>query len=438
MIKNIILIVIDSLRFDHINNTKQKSILTPHLANLSKESLVFNNAISQGPTTRVSVSAFMSSTYGLMYGGQHKLSPERPVIQAHLKTHGFYTIGINANLYLSKKFGWNRGFDHYDDCNPGQTYARSLRLRMLNQIMKRVGNPLVWPVTLPAETLFERARCKINRSPKPFFCWIHLMDGHWPYHLQRFSWDKDWQTEQRKANKLRSNVLDYPDAITDVEHKMILSQYKNAVLYTDSCIGKFIEWLRVKGFLESTMIIITSDHGEEFLDHGEYYHHPKLFDELIHVPLIIYLPEEVGFKPGIRIDHQVRLIDLVPTIYDIFGIPLPEQKIFGNSLINVTQQPIDDRIAISESPGGIVWSVRTIDRKFIYCKNENQTQLYNLNIDPQEQVDISEKLLIEKKSFGEILSNHWRSTNSIESLKASKEVVVDSDVEDRLRDLGYL
>jgi arylsulfatase A-like enzyme len=438
---NIILIVVDSLRFDHVGPQNGSSSLTPNLDALSAEAIVFEQAISQGPSTRVAMSALMSSTYASLYGGQKRLPPNRPVIQAMLKNVGYTTAGITSNLYLSQPFGWNRGFDYYDDCRPENVYHRKIWLRGFNQVAKLIGMPLGWPRSLPVELVFENASRFLQDAQQPFFLWIHLMDVHWPYTIQRFSWNAEWRRKREADRTLRPRLVSRPPQISQEEHKTLLAEYREAVQYTDKHIGSYAQKLKKDGLLKDSWLVIIADHGEEFLEHGQYFHHPTLHEELVHVPLIIRPPDNSSVKRGYRYASQVRSIDLVPTFLDIAqASPLPDAQLFGESLLPILRgESNEDRPALIESPENQTLALRYDGWKYIWHIKTDQRLLFNLAEDPGEQNNLSAANPSGASAMHEQLEKHLQMVREAnQSTDGYEEPEIDQEIIERLKDLGYV
>ncbi|MBV7328033.1 sulfatase-like hydrolase/transferase [Chloroflexi bacterium TSY] len=240
---NVILIVVDSLRYDHVGAHGGRPSLTPYLDRLSAESVVFDQTISQGPVTRVSMSSMMSSTYASMYGRELMLGLERPIVQDALHKNGYKTIAFSTNPHHGSIFGWERGFDYFDHCDVDLEYKRSPLIRWPNQLMKRLGRPLTWPTTLCAKSVFRSVRSKIQDSSQPFFLWTHLMDVHWPYNTQTFSWNPENQAIRNKFRDFRLRLFSKPESSTKEEVDWAVEAYRASVRYTDAQVGAFIDWL---------------------------------------------------------------------------------------------------------------------------------------------------------------------------------------------------
>jgi arylsulfatase A-like enzyme len=439
---NIILIVMDSLRYDLVSGKDGSTSLTPNIDRWITQGVNFTQAIAQGPSTRVSMSSLMSSTYASMYGGSLKLSKERPVIQQMLHTSGYTTIGVTANLYLSRNFGWERGFDYYDDCRPESIYRRKLRLRLTNQIGKRIGYPLAWPKSLPAELVFENTNRILKNISEPFFMWVHLMDTHWPYSIQKFSWGTEWKKQRVSDEMIRPRLISEPPHLTQEETKILYEQYRRSVAYTDMHLGAFLDNLKGRGLLEDSWVVLTADHGEEFLEHGRFFHHPTPFDELAHVPLVIIPPGHMAGYDNKTVDNQVRLIDLVPTFLDISKTKVQDDDaIQGKSLkpMIFNGSTPDDRPAITESPHNQALSIRMEGWKYIWEIWKERRMLFNLNQDPLEQENLIEQESDISQNLHNLLVEHLNHVNEGSLMEeGDHDNDLNQEMIERLRDLGYV
>ena len=440
---NIFLIVSDSLRYDHVGPQPGKPSLTPNLDRLANEGVVFSQVIAQGPSTRVSMSAMLSSTYASLHGGEQELSPSRPVVQQILKDSGYTTAGITSNLYLSQAFGWQRGFDVYDDCRPEAVYQRRIWLRLINQVTKRLGWPLIWPRALPAELVFENAQRALTGLNSPFFMWVHLMDTHWPYWIQKFSWNPKIRQQRQKDLKIRPRLVADRPQLSQDEIQELVEQYRESVRYTDQHIGAFVERLKAQGLRKNSWIFITADHGEEFLEHGRLFHHPTPYEELIHVPLIVLPPEELSRPFKKHCAEQVRLIDLVPTFIELAqAAPGPETRLFGESLLPFIwgETRPEPRPAITESPHNQFLSIRSGCWKYILDVNADKGMLFNLEQDPGEKVDLAAQEASIAENFYRVLQEHLEMVRKSKSNGHEEESSLELEPEllERLRGLGYV
>ena len=230
--------------------------------------------------------------------------------------------------------------------------------------------------------------------------------------------------------------------------------YQAAVRQVDASIGRLRAALEANGLAEDTAIILVGDHGEEFLDHGHLAHYPKLYDELIRVPLIIDLPN----SSGLRIDQQVSLASIPPTVADLLDVePHPDWE--GRSLAATAasgQQPADEPVVSvtvrgeevtsqpiprSLSDGELLVSVR--DRDWIYIEHidSGERELYHRPSDPAQQTDLSGEPDAEQRDvidrFSERVEEHLTTTLVSDEAEPEADDAVDEDLDARLEALGY-
>ncbi len=435
---NILLIILDSLRADHIGLQVNGRSLTPALDRFIQRSVYFTQAIAQGPSTPPSVKALMSSAYPLEYDGvTSRLTAGRPVMPGYLRQAGYTTAAVTTNEYLSSRRGWGQNFSFYDDCNLGQVYKRALVFRLLNQVMKRIGRHLEWPTNLPAEIILDKGLRWLSQAQNPSFLWLHLMDVHWPYIPQRFTVNPSWQRQQRYQMKhVRSRFLADPPLLSPQEHLELQTGYRAAIMAVDKRLGNFFSQLEQRHILDNTAVFILADHGEEFGEHGGYFHSSRLYDVLLRVPLIIYLPP--SFNPVKRsYPEQVRLIDVLPTMLELAGAPLPP-GLRGASLLPVLQGKPDvcERISFTEAPSKFDYAVRWNGWKYLFNLQTGKKELYHLEVDPGENNSCLAENPSVAANMHARLDEHIRST--FDTRLPESQIGDDAEMVERLRRLGYV
>jgi arylsulfatase A-like enzyme len=377
-----------------------------------------------------------------MYGGENGLADSRPVIQQMLKEAGYTTAAVSANPHLSGPFGWSRGFDYFDECRPEEVYRKKLAIRITNQFAKLIRIPLGWPESLPANLVFENSRAFLRNPDQPFFLWIHLMDVHWPYTIQKFTWNPEWVNKRREDRQFKTRFRANPPKLNREEHEKIFKEYRQAVSFTDDQIGRFFHFLEQADLLEGTWVVISADHGEEFLDHGLYFHHPALFDELIHVPLIISPPKGLDFRVKQRYEKQVRMIDLVPTFLDIAQSSHPNLLLQGESLLPLIngKEEEADRPAIIEGPGNQVLAYRYEGWKLIWNTQTDEVSLFDLMTDPGECLNRATYEPDRVENMLPILKDHFEKVNASrhEVNVVQQNLELDPALLEQLRNLGYV
>ena len=451
---NVILLTIDTLRADMLHCYGYKTPLTPNIDRLAASGIRFEQAITGGSWTQAAFPVLLTSSYAAMYGGcLGRLAPERPSPVETLATHGYTTGGFSTNPHLSRATRYDRGFHHFSDLMPAEADPRLRRIKGGQRLLR---NPLIHSVLglmgnrmRPARLYSSAAEvtdsvCRwLERVERPFFVWAHYMDMHWPYHLE------ETLTHPREIAQAwqdlaimngRSNF--YRDmSITTAQRNRFVGLYEQSLRYLDTQIGRLRSRLERLGYDANTMIIAVSDHGEEFLDHGRWGHwESNLYDEILKVPLIIRMPNG---PRGQVIRPQVRLLDLMPTILDLCGCPLPS-GLMGASLVPLWTE------REAEYEGGAAlcemrrdpWhriAVRTEAFKYIWdSKRPHQPELYDLRADPGEKQNVSEHYAQEVSRFQASVDAHLRRVAETEPVTTAPEPEFDEEVTRRLRDLGYI
>jgi arylsulfatase A-like enzyme/Flp pilus assembly protein TadD len=331
---NIVLITLDSARADRMGFLGSKTRLTPNLDNVARQSMVFEQAYSQAPLTVVSHATLLSGTYPQTHRASEfgaRLAPSLPFVPDLLRACGYHTAAFVGSIALDPRNGFapglDRGFVTYD-----AGFHQPER-----------GSP--GSVERPAAQVVARANAWLAHNPQgPFFLWVHLND---------------------------------PGAAT-------AASYNAAVAAADAAVGKLIAALRSGKLYDDALIVIASDHGESLGAHGEETHGIFLYDETIHVPLLVKLPRNQN--SGKRVLARARLVDIAPTILEIAGVAIPSQM-QGQSLLRIARaNPNSDQPAYSTSAfpqQAFGWSALESWRagKYLYIRAP-QPELYDLSTDP--------------------------------------------------------
>ena len=426
---NIILITIDTLRADHLSCYGYDRTTSPAIDKIAEEGVLFTNAIASSPWTPPSMASIMTSLYPVSHGvrsgiiksgkayNQEILSDEFTTLAELLKISGYETFGAVANVHMARELGFAQGFDHYY-CEGFDEASR------LNDII------LSW-------------KDKIMNSKK-YFLWVHYFDPHHYYH-PRTPWFDEYSSGLKTGNLQLSKMTmeELFALIPELKEKKDLLSYLTALYdseinYVDHHIGKLIKELELD---ENALIIITSDHGEEFLDHGSLGHSHSLYQELIHVPLIIKMPHSLSRheKSFARIcNERVSIIDIMPTILGTLGIDPPAQAagedLFDNGSLSKEQGNNDIFSEVS------TWKVlNTIIRenwKYIYNTCTQKDELYNISRDPKEL----NNLIHQESALAHELKQEmyrWASA-SPQAPSIKKEFALSNEVEEQLKAMGYL
>jgi len=412
---NLILITVDSLRADRLGFYGCEKNTSPNFDKMADKYVAFDQAIAPGPSTSPSMAAVLTSEYPLSYGGYYYLSERRTSIAEVLAESGYSTFGLHSNPFLSERHNFNKGFSIYEDIDVGdrgiallerKVQSRLDKSSQVYQVLRTIYRYVedfrtidLKPRSERAGIVIEKAMALIQSSSQNFFGWLHFMDTHRPYSPKR-EFMETTCSKIPKASEVRdlNNRLKRasPELVSEQEVKLAMDLYDAEINYFDYELGKFVKALTNMGVLDNTYLIITADHGEEFGEHGQFGHKSKLYDELLRVPLVIVGP---GMDKALRVMDTVSLMDLAPTIVDLLGVEVSEKtrKFRGQSLVALIEgKESRSEGVISEVSHEIAkmdWSktkiaIRTSNWKYIYSREQELRELYDLRRDPKEAQNV--------------------------------------------------
>jgi len=399
--KNVILLTIDALRKDVLGCYGNKNNLTPFLDSLQPKCIKFTNAQSSGPYTQASFPGILTSSYYLEYGRQKKCSPKRTLISEVLKKSGITTAAFHSNPYLCAYFGWNRGWDVFYD---------SMQDEVSDKIPYIKGDGINHKVEQWLSSYTK------DDNYNSFFLWTHYMDVHEPYipakeYLNKI--DPSINLSEDEMLNLFKEVILKRDVSNKETVKLLKKLYDAGVCETDNYVKEFFNILEKYNVLKDTVVIITTDHGDEFGEHNGLSHDGKMYSELINSPLIIYFNDRTK---GEICDNLVSNIDIPPTILHLFGLESFE-KFKGHSLLPSENYPQNG--VFGEAIGKTsnheketdkpIYFYQENDLKIIYREDNQSWEMYNLQEDPEEVNNIIEySLKIERmKSKLKPQINRW-------------------------------
>jgi arylsulfatase A-like enzyme len=367
-----------------------------------------------------------------------------------MREAGYTTAGFSTSPLLSKNYGYDFGFDSFTDLLPEEKDPLLRRIKggqlVLQQPVTHYFSRFLDIQTRPANVYSSADRLtnmvcqRIDQTRKPFFIWAHYMDVHWPYHLEENLEQPD-QIAQAWRDLAHLHHANWNGAVISPEQQEhYIDLYERAVAYTDVQLGKLFDYLNESGLDQNTIIVLLSDHGEEFLEHGRWGHwENNLYDEILKVPLIMKTP---GIGGGVVIDEQVQIIDLMPTILDLCHCNPPDGMKGDSfaSLLGKGRDQFQPQAAISEMwrDSWHIVAVRTEEYKYIWDSNQPLTpRLFNLQTDPGENHNIASEF---PRVVEELHIHVDKVLQEGEKTKSEKLSAPDLDegMMSRLRDLGYV
>jgi arylsulfatase A-like enzyme len=402
---NVLLIVLDTVRAGSLSLYGYERPTTPGLERLARESATFDFAMSTAPWTLKSHGTMFTGLYPQQIRGdfQHPLEFDTPVLAEEFRRHGYVTAGFAGNLiYASRESGLSNGFVHYEDYQLSVPQlilhswiaqiplARSIASsRSLSGVWKAVTHPqLTFDSNDFNRKTYERRSAaaiaeaflswQAAQKGRPFFAFLNLFDAHFAYRSTR-------EFERRFA----------------LADKEMQGLYDGAIAYTDSELERLLSELQRRKLLDDTIVVITSDHGEQFGDHGLIVHANSLYTQLLHVPLLIRYPPAV--PAGVRVDTAVTLRDLPATIVELAGLPgiqFPGTSLSGQ-WTRGTGTPTPSASALLAELSNVVrpdpgsppsyGPMRSVfDQRFHYIRRgDGAEELFDYRADPAEVSDLS-------------------------------------------------
>ncbi len=385
---NIIFIVVDTLRADHLETYGYALGNSSRLYTFGKHSVTFHNAYAQSAWTKPSVASLLTSLEPRDHGindWEQQMTDDKLTITEVLKRAGYETEAYIGHHALEPKYNnFHQGFDVFDISafeNWGSPHKIASAGRLSNLAIKAIK----------------------KERDNPYFMWLHYFDPH-----------DDYLSHKR---------FDYGPLD---QHR-----YDSEIAYTDHHLGRIFATLRDNKKYEDTIVVVTADHGEEFLDHGHTRHTHQMYEEVIRVPLMIRAP---GLEPS-RVDVPVAGIDIAPTMLRLVGVDVPPR--FKGRALPV----IDDTFYVDADHPVFSETRREVDRqavilrgwKLIEDKYKKTYQLYDLKLDPKERFNQYKKRPRKAAELQAILTEHFH-----DPVAPAPAMEPDDEFTDLLEQLGYV
>lgn len=446
---NSILITIDALRPDHLGEYGYHRETLPSTRRLTS-GVRYDAAFASGTNSRTSIPSFLTGHHAV-----GDLLEDATSIASPLCDTGVATGAFHSNVLLASQFGRPAGFDRWEDFDIGDGGVASdsqlpslperiyERARELARPIAGGSDAVRWihdrivpsrfshPITpyVDATATVKRATDWIESVDEPFFAWIHLMDPHRPYGLgltERAYVDES--VSKDRIVRLMATAGRQPDQITSDDRRLMIDLYDSEIRTVDAALETLYSFLQSSGYWEETSVLVSADHGEEFGDHGRYFHRNLPYDELIQVPLYVKPAASVG-ESLLDPDMLASLLDLGPTLCDLHGVD-PPTGFQGESLISGAVRDSVTAIGDPRDEGSTV-AVRTHSWKLIRCSDDSMLY-FDLANDPDE-TELVEDVPDDTRRALERQCPHRPGDLPEETVTANEEVV-----KNRLESLGYL
>ncbi len=424
---NVILISMDTVRRDHCSLYGYEKDTTPNLSLFAQQGTNFDLAYAPTSTTGPSHATFFTSLYPITHRvikNGLELPDKYETLAEILKAQGYQTAAVVSSFVLDAKFGYAQGFAFYDDDFPlAQSTVRWNAWE---------GHKVTGGFDRRADFTTKRAIQWIKLyadADKPFFLFVHYFDPHKPYTPPEPF--RSIFTEEESSDPLQRDI----------------GLYDAEIAFTDYEIGNLLMAINQMKLEDTTVVIITSDHGEGLMQHGWMYHGVSVYEELVRVPLIFRWP---GHIPKGRIfTAPVGLINLTPTILDLLGIDINERSFQGQTLAPSLygQDQLDPNHPVylyrrhyKEQTRGGIWvkgegfGLRVGNWKYILCQEENKRELFDLAKDPQEMKNLYTVFPDKARALSSQLET-WKESVIVQD---SVQPHISEDDLERLKSLGYV
>ncbi len=434
------LISIDSLRADHVGAYGYTRPTTPAIDALAAEGLLFARAYSSSSWTLPAHAALLTGLVDSAHGATSQgktLRSSASTLAELLSAAGYATTGFYSGPFLHPHFGLDQGFERYIDCSSYGLGSRKLKpLRAHAASHDDITNPNILR-SLGAELLRPRRR--------PFFFFIHMWDVHYdlippPPFDTMFNSDYSGSFPAYHFRHERG----FRKGMDQADYAQVLALYDGEIRSTDTTIAAILDKLRKRSLLEDTLVVITADHGEEFLEHDGKGHRRTLFEEVTRIPLLMWMPAKLG--PG-RVEEPVALIDVAPTILDILGLQAPPEMM-GRSLVALAHgqrgaepYPVLSELFTPTKTPALSALVLGPDKLIVDHRSDSATY-YDLSTDPHELHPRSAPSEPRARALAVAMQRIKTRAQAIarkhQGLDREAGAILPKPISDQLRSLGYL
>ena len=371
---NLLLISVDTLRPDHLAAYGYPRDTSPAIGRLAREGVLWENAYAPAPATVASHASLFTGRHPYQHGSLNYGSPladEERTLAEILQEGGYRTFAVATSVRFHEASGFSQGFDHYESLHEPAKDARG---------------------ALATERVLALAS---SDDPRPFFGFVHYFGPHTPY-WPPAEWRQRWH--QGPAPELPGGAAAYVHARRKPGHAVppetlgyLQDLYDAEISYLDAELTRLLQGLEAAGLAERTLVVLVSDHGEEFKEHGGLAHARTLYEEALRVPLLMRLPGRL--PQGLRVSRPAQLVDIAPTLLELLGQAGPPD-LPGRSLLRDLESPqaAGEPDLVLGQRGLGQWSVSASlpeGRFKALFEQGREAQLFQLDVDPGEQRDLA-------------------------------------------------
>ena len=469
---NILLIIMDCARANNFSCYGYDRKTTPNIDKIASEGILFEQCISVAPWSVPSHASLFTGKFPF----QHQMNHSNPhfdgkfdTLAEILQSNGYQTAGFSSNAWIGHDTGLARGFDSFFETWKPISNPPISKLARIKKKIK--GSKALYPVRLIKRKFFtntsksDKSAKHINTMVKnwlansskenPFFIFVNYSEAHLEYKapepFKTMFLPTQFQKRIKSVNQDNRAFFAGKIKMEDEDFYILRFLYDGAIAYLDYRVGGLVDYLKVNNLLDDTILIITSDHGENIGEHNLMDHQFCLYDTLLHIPLVIRFPKE--FPPGLRITKQVQNIDILPTLLDIINVN-SDMEMEGNNLLSDNFR--DFTYAEYAKPVLVIENlrskypdvdfskynhelkmIRTDSMKLIYSPTKD-CELYDIKNDSEELHDLTQNYPGKVEELKQMLFD-WLEPKKNENAKKSEATLeFDEATKKHLRALGYI
>ena len=436
--RSVVLIVVDSLRADHLQTYGYRRATSPEILAFSRNAAVFTQAYTAGDWTPPSIQSLLTGRFPAELnsnpGGGAPLKDGHPTLGTALAAYGYRTAGFYNSGQLVPTMANVGGFDKWVDY--GGTGGMD---GTKPHVGRGIDQSIEW----------------LRDSKKPSFLFLHILDPHYPYLPSRNYFG---ETPVRAYQNATNSVQPTPPYSAEVIGTCLLAKdlsdapkmaelYDSEIREMDRGLGRLLRFLETDENYRHALVVLTADHGEEFGEHGGYFHGARFYEESVRVPLIVRDPAR-PYSRGRRVDSLVSLVDVAPTIMEALGLAVGRDLFSGKSLVEYLARRggvARDTVFIDKPGCGYesIVAVRHGDWKLIAHRTRRKLELYNLRSDPAEKRDRSgdksaEVIAELRRLYGIYEAWDRRVTRPLATRNGDVAPLIPPELRERLKALGYL
>jgi arylsulfatase A-like enzyme len=442
-IKQVILVSVDTLRADALSAYNPNGFATPGTDRLARDGVVFERPISAAPWTVAALASIMtgvSPTVHTVTEIKSRLPDNVVTLAERMRDAGYHTGAMVLNDLLRPESNLPQGFEEYAFLTE-PSYGDSFGARLLQAALPSAF-PSTWPTT--AEITEQALQWFERNRDNSFFYWLHYYDPHAPY-TPPVEYMQGLKAPQGMTMEFweQRSVLGGRVVPSQTGRVWVRALYDGEVRYVDDYIGKLIDGLKRLGIYDDALIVFTSDHGEEFWEHGAHGHGNSQYNELLWVPLIFKLP---GMISTGRVSQTVGTQSIMPTVLDLIGIGFDRDRLSSPTLLPLL---IAGRGEYEEQP--VVSTAQVLfdkkdavtrhDVKYIRSELSGEEEIFDLNRDPGERQPLGAPPAAVLEQVRNTLAEHRQASNSLRAhfqITDTETAGLDEDTRNRLKALGYL